>query len=382
MRSRHPKILIAGAGIGGLALALALQRKQMAAVVWERASEIREIGAGLLLTPNAVWVLERLGLSEDTCKAGRTVRQWQILSRRGRVLQTFEQEGGDLPSISITRSAFQQLLLGKVPRENVLLDREVVSFTQEPGDDFASILSASGQREEADLIVGADGGRSIIRKSLGASAPRVLRYIGWRGLVDRAPTGWERGRITESWGDGGRFGIAPVADGRTYWYATENLAPGRCVPPVERKAHLLSRFREWHEPIPDLIAATSEEAILRNEISEQTALSSWGRGCVTLLGDAAHLMTPNLGQGAAMAMEDAWVLAGCLETAACVSDAIARYERLRKPRASNIVWQSRQVGRLIQLQNPVLAALRDLGLRLLPDWIGTRATKPVFGFRA
>ena len=183
-------------------------------------------------------------------------------------------------------------------------------------------------------------------------------------------------------GNGGRFGIAPVGDGRTYWYATENVAAEWNVPPAERKGRLLSRFHEWHAPIADLIAATTDEAILLNDISEQEALKTWGRGCVTLLGDAAHLMTPNLGQGAAMALEDAWVLAGCLETAPRIAEAVQRYERLRKPRASSIGWQSRQVGRLIQLQNPALTALRDAGLRLLPDWMGTWGMRSVFGFRA
>ena len=116
MESPQPRILIAGAGIGGLALAIALQRNGTTAVIWERAQTLREIGAGLLLTPNALWILQRLGLLDHACRAGRVVSRWEILSRSGKVMQAFRQNG-DLPSISVTRSAFQQMLLAKLPPE-------------------------------------------------------------------------------------------------------------------------------------------------------------------------------------------------------------------------------------------------------------------------
>jgi len=383
VRTNPADVLIAGGGIGGLSLALALRRCGSNAVVWERAAELREIGAGLLLTPNAVWVLQQLDLLKATGDFGRVVEQWQILDRRGNVLQTFAQKGGGLPSISITRSAFQQLLFSKLPSDAVLLDREVVSVSPSGIGERIAVRSARGETADADLIVGADGGRSMVRDFIaGAQAPRTLGYVGWRGLVSQLPSGWENGRITESWGRGGRFGIAPVSAGRTYWYATENVPSGWDVPPEKRKAHLLARFRDWHSPICELIEATNDPDILLSSISEQAALRSWFRGSVTLLGDAAHLMTPNLGQGAAMALEDAWILAECLRAEICDRDALKRYERLRKRRASLVVWLSHQVGRMIQLENPALAALRDGMLRVTPDWVGACMLAPVFNFRA
>ncbi len=382
MESHQPRILIAGAGIGGLALAIALQRSQTAAVIWERAQALREIGAGLLLTPNALSILQRLGLLDQACSAGRVIGRWEILSRTGKVLQTFPQNG-DLPSISVTRAAFQQMLLEKLPPETVLLNHELCGVKHAPEDGIMAVTSARGATFSADLIVGADGGNSVVRTALGdARVPRVLGYVGWRGLVSQVPTGWEDGRISESWGDGARFGIAPVAAGRTYWYATENRPAGWSVPAEERKAHLLKRFRDWHAPVCDLIAATNDDDILLSPISEQPALRSWHRGSVTVLGDAAHLMSPNLGQGAAMAMEDAWVLAECLREHGGGSAALLHYEKLRKRRTSFIVWLSRQVGRLIQLEHPMLTKARDAALRLTPDWIGTRSLAPVFKFRA
>jgi len=145
---------------------------------------------------------------------------------------------------------------------------------------------------------------------------------------------------------------------------------------------LLSRFRTWHAPICDLIDATSEEDILLTEISEQPPIRTWSRGGVILLGDAAHLMTPNLGQGAAMAMEDAWVLAECLRNGDDFPGSLRRFKRLRKPRDSWIVWKSRQIGKIIQLQRPEWVSLRDGLLRITPDWVGARSLAPVFDFRA
>ena len=382
MESPQPRILIAGAGIGGLALAIALQRNGMTPVIWEKAQALREIGAGLLLTPNAVWILKRLGLFDPTCRAGMVVNRWEILNRSGRVLQTFRQDR-DLPSISVARSAFQQLLLAGCPPETVRLDHEVRDVRQNATGGSIAVTSGRGATFAADLVVGADGGNSTVRAAVEASTmPRVLGYVGWRGLVNRVPGGWESGRITESWGDGGRFGIAAVSAERTYWYATENAPAGWSKRVEKRKAHLLHRFQDWHAPVRDLIDATEDSEILLSPISEHRRLRSWHRDSVTLLGDAAHLMTPNLGQGAAMAVEDAWTLAECLRGQGCGIAALRRYERLRKRRASLIVWLSRQIGRLIQLQHPAITMARDAALRLTPDWLGACMLAPVFNFRA
>lgn len=354
----------------------------MAAVVWERAQALREIGAGLLLTPNALWILQRLGLLDQACSTARVVRRWEILGHSGKALQTFRQNG-DLPSISVTRAAFQQMLLAELPPDAVRLNHEVCTLKPAATDGSMTVTSADGVTFSADLLVGADGGKSAVRAAaVDSQMPRVLGYVGWRGIVSQVPAGWEDGRITESWGDGGRFGIAPVGDGRTYWYATENAPAGWSTPVEKRKAHLLQRFQKWHAPVCDLIAATNDDDILLSPISEQRTRPSWTRERVTLLGDAAHLMSPNLGQGAAMALEDAWVLAECLRKHGCGGAALLRYERLRKRRTSFIVWLSRQVGRLIQIKHPALATARDAALRLTPDWIGAWTLRPVFNFRA
>ena len=268
----------------------------------------------------------------------------------------------------------------------MFLDHEVASFAPGSPDQSGSahsVVSVRGETVFADLVVGADGGRSIVRKEFeDHQPPRVLPDVGWRGLPNGVPSDWKNGRISESWGGGSRFGIAPVSEGRTYWYATENTDSGIKLSREKWKAHLLDRFRQWHAPICDLIDATDERDILLSGICESLPLRSWSRGTLTLLGDAAHLMTPNLGQGAAMALEDAWVLAKSLQASGCNPTALNNYDRIRKYRASFVVWQSRQVGKVIQLEHPVLTAMRNGSLRLMPDWIGARALSPIFNFRA
>lgn len=375
------KVLVVGAGIGGLALALALQRQDIGVEVWERTPVLREVGAGLLLTSNAVWVLKRLGILNEAIRRGIAVNEWHIMDRAARRLQTFRVNAGGVGSISIARAAFQEILFSAVPSKSVRLGHEVISIADDPAKGV-EVQAANGHAGWAKIVVGADGGRSIVRNLVfGAQSLRRLGYVGWRGMVDLVPEGWKCGRISESWGDGGRFGIAPVSGHRTYWYATENVPENWPIPMEGRKSHLLAKFRSWHAPICELIEATPDENILLGDISEIASLNAWQSNSVALLGDAAHLMTPNLGQGAATALEDAWVLVKCFAEIGVNPSALARYEMLRRSRAGQIVWQSRQVGRLIQLKSPVLSAIRDFSLRLLPDFAGALALAPVFNFR-
>ena len=191
--------------------------------------------------------------------------------------------------------------------------------------------------------------------------------------------------VTESWAAGRRFGIAPVDGLRTYWYATENVAAaGLEVSAGERKARLQRLFAGWHAPVAELIDATPAAEILLNDIGTLPPLSRWHdpTGRVALLGDAAHAMTPNLGQGAATALEDAWTLAECLGRHGGAGPAALRsYARRRRGRTRWLAWQSGLLGRVIQLDGRVGPALRDTLLRATPDVLGTWSLAPVFGYK-
>jgi 2-polyprenyl-6-methoxyphenol hydroxylase-like FAD-dependent oxidoreductase len=165
--------------------------------------------------------------------------------------------------------------------------------------------------------------------------------------------------VGESWGRGQRFGIVPMGDGRVYWYATKDAPEGQRDADGRAKQNLVALFSGWHEPIPALLAATEEAAILRNDIYDRDPLRRWSEGRVTLLGDAAHPMTPNLGQGACQAIEDSVVLAACLKKAGKVEAGLHEYQERRIPRTNGMVEESRKVGEVAQWRNPLLCWVRD-----------------------
>jgi 2-polyprenyl-6-methoxyphenol hydroxylase-like FAD-dependent oxidoreductase len=233
--------------------------------------------------------------------------------------------------------------------------------------------------------VGADGLRSRVRASLfGPARPRYAGYTAWRAVVEHGEELLPRGTGFESWGRGARFGCAHVGEGRVYWFATRNAREGeRDGPPggpSGPRAELLQRFGTWHSPIGDLIRAADEDAILRTDIYDREPLGGrWGRGRVTLLGDAAHPMTPDLGQGAAQALEDSVVLARCLQESGATAGALRRYERLRSARTAMVVRRSRRLGRVGQLENPLLCLLRNRVLAMTPPKAQLRQLEEVMG---
>ncbi|MBB2911209.1 2-polyprenyl-6-methoxyphenol hydroxylase-like FAD-dependent oxidoreductase [Streptosporangium becharense] len=234
---------------------------------------------------------------------------------------------------------------------------------------------------EALLVVAADGIHSPTRATLfpGHPGPRYAGITSWRVLV---PGGGVPGRTYESWGHGKVFGVMPLAEGVAYCYGTDTVPAGGGG--GDRRAELLRRFGDWHDPIPALLAAAAPENVLRNDVYHlRTPLPAMHRGRVALLGDAAHAMTPNLGQGACQAIEDAVVLAHTTSTALSaptgrfpahpdtgVRAGLAAYTAARLGRTSRIVARSAAVCQATRLRNPLAAGLRDtlmsLGWRLAP----------------
>ena len=230
----------------------------------------------------------------------------------------------------------------------------------------------------ADAVVGADGLRSIVREGLGT--PGALRYSGytaWRGIAGFDTAGLMAG---ESVGCGQRFGLVPISGNRVYWYAAANVPEGQREPPDQAKARLTAMFAAWHDPIPALIRVTDPAAILRNNIYDRDPADRWGSGRITLLGDAAHPMTPNLGQGACQAIEDALVLARELGQGSDVEAALRRYEAQRLPRTRLVSIASRRAGQMFQIESPALCRMRDVMMRLMPSAVTFRSLSRIGGY--
>lgn len=208
-----------------------------------------------------------------------------------------------------------------------------------------------------DVVVGADGIHSVVRRAVcGLIEPRYSGYTAWRVIVTPAEPVADMG---ESWGSGERFGYSALPDGRVYCFATADMAADtRGGGLIE----LRTRFGSWHEPIPALLAAADETAILKHDLYDLPPLKTYTAGRIALIGDAAHAMTPNLGQGACQALEDAVVLAHV----ATRDDDLTRYDSQRRPRTQMIVKRSRLIGSVGQLSSPLAVLARNALLRSTP----------------
>ena len=372
-------VIIAGGGIGGLSAAIALRRAGFEAQVFERAPELREVGAGISLWPNATRQLRRLGVLHEVVRRGFAFRRGAIRSRTGRVLMTMEFGGDDAPSVLIHRAALHSALAEALPAWAVTTGATAGDFV-DAGDHVRVSFGGVGEVEGAALV-GADGLRSTVRRRLLDDGEPVYRgYPVWRGVADDAAGLPGTDELTESLGAGLRFGIVPIGGGRVAWWATANEPAGADDGEEGAQAKLLRLFHSWHAPVPQLIAATPAAAILKNDACDRPPARRWGRGRVTLLGDAAHPTTPNMGQGGCMAIEDGAVLANALVRHAEIPAALREYERRRFRRVAGIVRQSLLYGQVAQWERPAAVRLRDALFRLIPDAVSRRAMRGMFAF--
>ncbi len=372
------KGIIIGAGIGGLAAAIALNQAGIPVEIYEQVEQLREVGAGISIWANAVKVLDRLGLQESLRVHAIPQIQGAIRNPEGTVLTSapagFEEKYG-APNVILHRAELQKALLSAAKDAPIHLGCAFTRFEQ----DSAGVTAwfADGSQAHADFLVGADGIHSQVRTQIhGAQKPRYAGYTSWRAVVP-----FDHALLTpgETWGAGARFGQVPMAEGLVYWFATKNTPPGKRSPRGE-KAELLRLFSGWHAPIEDLIQAATDETILRNDILDRPVLSWWGMGRVSLLGDAAHPMTPNLGQGACQALEDALALAKNLHNTPQAIGGLRAYEAARIPRVNPIVERSRQVGWIGQWQNRFTLPLREFLLRYLISRLQNRQLDQVVGY--
>ena len=381
------KAIVIGAGIGGLSAAIALRKAGMETVVFERARELKEVGAGLSLTANATAALNELGLAHALREIGGPVGRAEIRTWRNDVLSTIPVSQLDEKlgsrTVAVHRADLQALLLRELGEGVVQLDVEYIGLEQNSAGIRAFF---AGRREEhCDVLIGADGLRSAVRAGLlGDGQPRYAGYTVWRAVVTPGRDFFPPDVTIEYWGTGTRCLWARVGGGRVYWAVSTNAREGEKDVTGATKGALLGLLRGWPGPVPALIEATEEPAILRTDIYDRDPpRKRWGEGRVTLLGDAAHPMTPDLGQGACQAIEDAVELGRCLEhqeTGAAA--ALGLYEARRIRRTAWIVRGSRRTGRIAQLQNPLACRLRDAALRALPLRLQMKQLEALMGTKS
>ncbi|MBE1874253.1 FAD-dependent monooxygenase [Myceligenerans pegani] len=364
--------IVVGAGLGGLTAAVALRRCGWDVAVVERSPEPRTTGAGIVLLANALRALDEAGAGEAVRALGSIVYPGSLRDERGRELVTvdaaqIEQRLGT-PAMVFRRSELQEAIAGHLEPAVIRYGARVAGI--EPGDEAArpAVTLDDGERLTADLVVGADGVRGVSRAVVVPDAPEPA-YVGsttWLAITE-AP-----GIATSSqtWGPGGEVGLLPLKDGRVYWYATRTgPAGGASDDGARHLAEARDAFAGWHEPIPAVIAGTRPDQVQRVDLyALPRPVRTMVRGRAALVGDAAHAMPPNVGQGGASSIEDAVVLAASVSGAPSVVEGLRAYDDARRPRTAGVLraaWASARFGE--QLRNPVAVAARNALLRVLPS---------------
>jgi 2-polyprenyl-6-methoxyphenol hydroxylase-like FAD-dependent oxidoreductase len=376
------KAIIIGAGIGGLAAAISLRQAGLEVAVFERVADLKPLGAGLSIWPNAVKAFDRLGVGTAFRQAAEP-NGGNIFAANGTRLShlpaTLMADQFGTPLLGIHRADLHALLLDALDPGVVQLGADCVGFAQEAAG--VQALFADGTVVEGDVLIGADGIKSVIRTQLyPTSQPIYAGYTAWRGITTPGYRPDSTAEGFEGWGCGQRFGMIYLNDGRAYWFATDNRPEGEAEPPGGAKAALLSLFQGWSIPVQSIIEATDEADILHHDIYDLDSLPRWTRDRVALLGDAAHAMTPNLGQGACQAVEDAVALGQVFSQAKDPLAGLAEYETRRYERATFIQRRSRQIGRIGQFSNSLLCGLRDTAMHWTPMKATLKQLIPIIGY--
>jgi salicylate hydroxylase len=363
------KVAIVGGGIGGAALALALHRKGIEAHVFERAAAFGEIGAGVQMTPNAVKVLEALGLGKRLAEVGflpeaMMGRNWESARQLFRTpLKEICPRLFGAEFFHVHRADLHAILTEELDMTRVTFNAQCVGVEQRR--EKAVVRFADGSSFEADLVVGADGIHSVIRAALWGDAPASFTgHMCWRALVPVAEhplpfvspdasfwMGPKAHVVTYYVKGGAAVNIVAVNESRE-WVAESWTEPST-------REELLDAYEGWHSDLVELFKLTDSSTTFKWGLFDRDPMPRWSKGAVTLLGDAAHPMLPFLSQGAAMAIEDGYVLAEALAHFEHLHDALDAYEAERRPRTARVQLEARERGRTYHLASPEEQDKRD-----------------------
>lgn len=369
---------IIGAGITGLTIAVAMQQKGLHFTLYEAATNLKPVGAGIILSPNALYVYDRLGLYDLLKQHGQPLHSFNIVDAQGTILQkndtTFSLNNRQYTSLAIHRADLQQVLLTQLSPEKLRLGHALEHY-----DLLTNELHFSTRKTvQANYVLGCDGIHSQIRQTLFPDSK--LRYSGqtcWRGVAKLRQKEQLSANPAEMWGNGLRFGFVPLTGERFYWYATAVLPPhGKGSPLAATKENLRQTYQEFAPVVGQLIQ--NSPAIMRHDLLDLVPLTSWSRENALLLGDAAHAMTPNMGQGAAQGIEDAWAIVNLLEQHDNPKTAFTAFEQARFAKANEVAKLSWQIGQVTNWQNKLACRLRNGLFRLVPTAVSAKQRAKLF----
>lgn len=362
------KFLISGGGICGLTTAIALHQQGLEVVIYEAAKTIKAVGAGLNLSSNAIRALSSINLAKAVMAQSKAQKGGQFFTPSGKILNYTDfnplvEKYGIPGLISIHRAELHTILLAEIKDKIPFYTNKRAQSVEQKKEEII-LHFADGTSARGNYLLACDGIHSAIRKQLLPEIdPSYAGYTIWRGLVRDSSQEVELAMPFKTWGKNGQFGAVPMTNNRIYWFASFNAKQSDPALKKITLADLAKRFAQYHAPIPQLLALSKSEDLLMNEANELNPISQYAFGNVLLMGDAAHAMTPNLGQGACQAIEDAAVLAQLLKTENSTEQAFLAFEEQRIPRTKKATIDSRQVGKAAHIENRLLIALRNFYLQ-------------------
>lgn len=374
------KITILGAGIAGLATAISLKQKGFEPIIFEKASKINPVGAGLILATNAMLAFKHLGIMDEVIEKGELIFRLAILDQKGKSiikksLHTLSKDYG-AGNYAIHRADLHNILLSKIDRNNLFLNKETIDIVRSSGDTVIVQFKDGTQHKTKQLIV-AEGIHSPVRKKLlPKSTTRYAGYTCWRGIIDNPNLRLEGS--SETWGKGRRFGIVPLSGNRIYWFACIKAQENDKTYRNYKIENLKREFNEYHSPISTILDHTKQTDLIWSDILDLKPIQSFVFGNIVLIGDAAHATTPNMGQGACQAIEDAVIIAVELEKAPNPFIAFKAFEERRIKRTQQIVKKSWTIGKIGQLENSLLTNIRNFIFRNLPSSVSKKQIESLY----
>lgn len=369
------KIGIIGAGIGGLTLATMLKDQDHQIEVFEKNPVIQEVGAGIGIGHN---VLDKLGdhdLAKGIKNAGQIIEGMHFLDDEGRQLNQMTMSSKQT-NVTLLRQTLVELIASYLPEDMIHFQHEIKQV--EVKDEQAFIHFEKQSSRHFDFVVGADGVHSKVRQSVNPKTKVLYQgYTCFRGVVDDME---ELPRIgMEYWGRKGRFGIVSLLNGKAYWFASINAKENDLHFKQFNKPYLQAYFNHYPDPVRRVLDRQPETEILHHDLYDMKPLKTFVyQQRVVLLGDAAHTTTPNMGQGAGQAMEDAIVLANVLNKYERLEDALKRYNQLRVKHTAKVIKRSRKIGKIAQKDGRMSTKLRNASFKRLPSKMLSGQTKFLF----
>ncbi len=377
----NSNVVIVGAGIGGLVCALALQQAGISCTIYEADTHFTSPGAGIVLSVNAMRVFDALGLTEQIKQQGRIIKQFSMASPGGRILSCHDLQSVSVQcnscSIAIHRQALHTILVNALNPGVIVFNKRCNNVDIE----HKRCMFSDGDTVEYDILIGCDGVSSQVRQAIGSLNPtRDANQICYRGVTTLTGSSYNKHQFLEIWGRGKRFGFVNIGGDTMYWYATLRKDHYSNIEAHNSKSTLMAIFAQWQLPVPRILDTQHSGTILRNDLYDRAPEGIWYKDSVVLIGDAIHPTTPNLGQGAGMAIESAWVLVESLCISTSIEKGFLRYQTLRAPRTTRITQQSRMLGKVGNLNSPMSCFLRNLAIGITPNWATNRYAEKIMRY--